>query len=561
MSLPALVTATRRPLLTVLGFSLAINLSLLAPSLFMLQVYDRVLTTRSVETLVLMAVLALTTLVLMGVLEYWRARSLGAIGILVEQQQGEGLLRRMLRGPGREGGAGPEALRDLAVVRAFLGGSGVVALCDAPWTLVYLALIYLFHPSLGLLATVCTVALLGLAWLNERITRPLIGQVGEATRQAARVADGGLRQAEAVVALGMQSTLARRWATLGDAAHRLQLTLGRSASAVNAVTRLTRQLVQVLMLGFGAWLVIHEHATPGIMLAATIVLGRALAPMEQLMAGWKQLVEARGAWQRLRAVLAAPEAAPRTPLPRPRGALAVENVSVQAPGSQRLLLRQVSLKLEPGQVLALVGASGSGKTTLARVLVGVTAPQQGCVRVDGADLDHWDPEARGRWVGYVPQDVSLFDGSIAENIRRMAPDADDGTSVRRAAERARVHDMLLRLPEGYDTPVGEGGTRLSGGQRQRVALARALYGEPSLVVMDEPDAHLDAEGEAQLVETIRQLRADGVTVVVATQRRGVLAAADLVLVMKDGQVDRLLPVQTNETVAPLPHRHNAAPAA
>jgi PrtD family type I secretion system ABC transporter len=541
------------PLRTVLLFSLAVNLALLAPSIFMLQVFDRVLSTRSVETLVVLSVIAVVTLGLMGVLEFFRARALTGIGVMLEQDHGPRILAQLMRSAARQGGRSYlDGMRDLATVRAFLGGPGVLAFCDAPWTLIYLLLIYLFHPALGVLATIFTVLLVLLAWFNERATRTTIGRLTDSSRQAGRLVDGALRNAEVVTALGMQTAMTGRWRAQTHRSHHLQLDLSRSAGAINALSRVTRQLVQVAMLGYGAYLVIHDHATPGVMLAATIILARAMAPVELLIGSWKSLVEARAALGRLQGVLNAPTVgAVGTELPRPQVQLTVEGLTFTPPGSDRALLRGVSLQAEPGQVLAVIGPSGSGKTTLARLLAGVTLPSSGAVRLDGADMRNWDPVRLGSWVGYVPQDVELFDGSVSENIARMGD--IDSAAVLLAAQHGQVHELLLRLPQGYDTPVGDAGNRLSGGQRQRVALARALYGQPALVVMDEPDASLDAEGEQALLETIRGLRARSVTVVVITQRRAVLAVADRVVVMKDGMIERIANVETS------PQRGGALP--
>ncbi|HKX94515.1 MAG TPA: type I secretion system permease/ATPase [Methylibium sp.] len=538
----SLLDDLKSPLRTVLGFSLVINLALLAPSLFMLQVFDRVLSTGSVETLVMMALIAGSALALMGVLDYCRGRALAAIGIRIEQDHGPRLLEQMLTASARGGGRDYlDGMRDLAAVRAFLGGAGVVALCDAPWTVIYLLLIYLFDTSLGVLATLCTAFLLLLAWLNERATRGGIAQLHDASREAGRFVDDALRHAEVVTALGMPGAVAGRWERQNRRAHGLQLEISRLGGRVTSLSRVSRQLIQVLMLGAGAYLVIHEGATPGVMLATTIILARALAPVEMLIGGWKGLVDARAAVKRLREVLERrPEGLVLTELPRPDGRLAVEAVTFTPPGSERPLLKGVSLQAAPGQLLAVVGASGSGKTTLARLLVGVTQPGTGAVRLDGADIRGWAPGRLGAWIGYLPQDVGLFDGSIAENIARLGP--IDSEAVLCAAQQAHAHEMILRLPEGYETRVGAAGARLSGGQRQRVALARALYGDPALVVLDEPDASLDAEGEQALLDALRGLKARGRTVVVISQRRAVLSVADSVIVMKDGLIDRIASV-------------------
>ena len=427
----------RSPLRTVLGFSLVINLALLAPSIFMLQVFDRVLATQSVETLVVMALIAGATLALMGLLDYQRGRALGAIGVLIEQRHGPRLLKQLLTASARSGGrAYLDGMRDLASVRGFLAGSGIVALCDAPWTLVYLVLIYLFHPALGLMATASVVYLVLLAWVNERITRDTIAKLQDGSRQAARFVEDALRNAEVVTALGMPGAVTRRWNELIGRNHALQVDIGRLGGLVGSLSRTSRQLVQIAMLGFGAFLVIHEGATPGVMLATTIILARALAPVEQLIGGWKGLVEARASLRRLREALARPtEGAVGTELPRPTGRLSVEGVVYTPPGAERPLLRGVSLQAAPGTVLAVVGPSGSGKTTLVRLLVGVTQPAAGAVRLDGADLRGWDPGRLGAWIGYLPQDVELFAGTVAENIshRRQRGAAGPGGLRRRAA--------------------------------------------------------------------------------------------------------------------------------
>jgi PrtD family type I secretion system ABC transporter len=542
--------AELRPLLrTVLGFSLVINLCMLAPSIFMLQVFDRVLSTGSVETLVMIGLIVVSMLLLMGWLDALRSRLVVAAGVQLEQAQGPRLLRASMQAaaqtPVRDPAGG---MRDLSVVRGFLGSPGMLALCDAPWTPVYLAVIFLFHPVLGLLATGSAVFLLLLAVLNDRLSRSAIVRAGDAARSSSTFVDQALRRAEAVTALGMAGAVATRWSRLGRSARLAQLDVARLAGGVGALSKMARQMIQVLMLGTGAWLVIGGHATAGVILAATIVLTRALAPVDQLIGAWKGLVDARRAWARLRERLDAPDAPPvRTELPRPRGALSLEQVGYAPPGAERPIVDGASLSLAPGQVLALVGPSGSGKTTLARLMVGVLSPLRGHVRLDGADLRDWEHERLGGWIGYLPQDTGLFDATVGENIARLGP--MDSDAVLAAARRAGAHEMILRLPQGYDTAVGDGGRRLSGGQRQRVALARALYGDPALVVLDEPDAHLDAQGEQALLEVVRGLAADGVTVVVVTQRRALLAVADRVAVVKDGAIDRVADVQSARPAA------------
>jgi PrtD family type I secretion system ABC transporter len=542
MNIP-LLQDLKAPLRTVLGFSLVINLALLAPSIFMLQVFDRVLSTRSVETLVVMALIAGATLALMGVLDFYRARALAAIGVLIEQKHGPRLLRQLLTASARGGGRNYlDGMRDLAAVRGFLAGPGVLALCDAPWTIVYLVLIFLFDTTLGVLATLCTLFLLALAWLNERVTRDVLSRLHDGARSSARFVDNALRNAEVVTALGMPDAVSRRWTVLNDRSHALQLETSRTGGRIGSISRVARQGIQVLMLGVGAYLVIHSGATAGVMLATTIILARALAPVEQLIGGWKSFVDARAAFGRLRDLLQRPpEGEVSTALPRPQGRITVEQLVYTPPGADRALLRGVSFQLEPAQILAIVGPSGAGKTTLARLLAGVTQANGGTVRYDGADIRGWDPVRLGQWVGYVPQTVALFEGTIAENIARLGP--VDSEAVLGAARLAQAHEMILRLPGGYETPVGEDGGRLSGGQRQRIALARAMYGDPAVLVLDEPDASLDAEGEQALLEALRNLKKRGCTIICVSQRRAVLSVADAVLVMKDGLVDRFAHVE------------------
>jgi len=555
----SLIADLKPVLRTVLGFSLVINLCLLAPSIFMLQVFDRVLSTGSFETLVMIGLIVASMLLLMGWLDGLRSRLVVAAGVQLEQAQGPRLLRASMQAaaqaPTRDPAAG---MRELSVVRGFLGSPGMLALCDAPWTPIYLAVIFLFHPVLGLLATGSAVFLLLLAMLNDRLSHSAIVRAGDAARESSTFVDQALRRAEAVTALGMVGAVATRWSRLGRGARLAQLDVARLAGGVGALSKMARQMIQVLMLGTGAWLVIGGHATAGVILAATIVLTRALAPVDQIIGAWKGLVDARRAWARLRERLGGTDApAARTELPRPRGALSLEQVCYAPDGAEHALVDGASLTLGPGQVLALVGPSGSGKTTLARLMVGVLSPQRGHVRLDGADLRDWDGERLGAWIGYLPQDTGLFDATVGENIARLG--SMDSDAVLAAARRAGAHEMILRLAQGYDTPVGDGGRRLSGGQRQRVALARALYGDPALVVLDEPDAHLDAQGEQALLEVVRALAGDGVTVVVVTQRRALLAVADRVAVMKDGMIDRVADVQsTRPSVAEAPGPHGSA---
>jgi PrtD family type I secretion system ABC transporter len=372
-----------------------------------------------------------------------------------------------------------------------------------------------------------------IAIMNERMTRRPLQQVQEEARRSGRFVDAASRNAELVSALGMLPAVTRRWAELNDRMLSTQIEASGLGGTFSAMTKLTRQIIQTAMLATGAYLVIREHASSGIMLAATIILGRALAPVEMLVAGWRQLVEVRGAWARLDELLANnPPAAAGTELPAPKGALRVEQVVFGLPGAQRPIVRGIAFALQPGESLGVIGPTAAGKSTLARLIVGVWRPLAGSVRLDGADVSAWPREQLGAYVGYLPQHVELFAGTVAENIARLGE--PDAPAVIRAAQRAHVHELILRLPKGYDTEVGESGGAVSPGQRQRIALARALYGEPRLVVLDEPNGNLDVDGDHALIQSMQRLRQDGVTVIVIAHRPSLLAGVDKLLVLKDG---------------------------
>jgi len=518
-------------------FSFAINLLLLVPALYMLQVFDRVLSGRSEETLVMLSVGAVLALAMMAALDVLRARLLAACGLALDRWLGPGVLQGLLEQTARLGGAEHlNGLRDVGTLRSFLVGAGVIALFDAPWLPLFLLLIALFHPLLGVVALVGAVVMLVLAVLNERMTREPLEKVLAAGRRAGRFVDASAANAETVGALGMQRAVTQRWQALNEGALREQSAASSLGSTFSGLTKFTRQFIQMAMLAAGAWLVIAQHLSAGVMIACTIILGRALAPVEMLVAGWRNLVEVRGAWQRLQKLFAANPPAPAgTELPAPRGALAAEKLVYAFPGAERPTLRGVSFALQAGESLGIIGPSAAGKSTLARLLVGVWKPVSGAVRLDGADVATWPREQLGAHLGYVPQVVGLFAGTVADNIARLGE--PDGAAVIRAAQRAHAHEMILRLPRGYDTEIGEGGVALSPGQRQRVALARALYGEPRLVVLDEPNANLDAEGDEALVLAMRDLKQAGVTVVAIAHRPSLLGGMDKLLVLKDGAVE------------------------
>jgi PrtD family type I secretion system ABC transporter len=531
-----------RPFFLYAGFfSLFINLLLLVPALYMLQVFDRVIPSRSDETLVVLTVGALVALLVMMVLDLLRARLLASAGVALDSKLGPRVLSGLLSTARKPGSSEyVHGLRDVNTLRTFLTGTGIFALFDAPWLPVYLIVIALFHPLLGAVALTGALLLLGLAYVNEKLTRKGLEDLQAEGRKAGRFIDQTVRNAEVVNALGMVGGVTRKWEALNRGVLGHQVRASQLGGAVSGLTKFMRQFVQVAMLGAGAWLVIDLHVTAGVMMAATILLGRALAPVETAIAGWKSLVDARSAYRRLSQLLAEnPLEAPATELPAPRGDLSVEKVVFAIRGQDKAILRGVSFQLAAGESLGIIGPSASGKSTLARVVTGVWKPQGGVVRLDGADVSAWPREHLGPHVGYLPQDVEIFAGTVAENIARMGE--VDSEAVIRAATRANAHEMILRLPRGYDTEVGESGGVLSGGQRQRLALARALYGNPRLVVLDEPNANLDGEGEEALMRTMRDLKAEGVTLLVVSHRPSLLAGIDKVLVMREGLVEMFGP--------------------
>jgi PrtD family type I secretion system ABC transporter len=522
-------------------FSFFINLALLVPALYMLQVFDRVITSRSNETLVMLTIAAAFALMVMAALDLLRARLLAAAAIALDMKLGPQVLDGLLANAAKLGGTEyVYGLRDVNILRTFLTGSGIFSIFDAPWLPFYIFVIFMFHPVLGIAALVSALMLLSLGVLNERLSRAPLEKMQASSRKAARYIDTSLRNADVVSALGMLKGVTGQWERLNRDVMRQQIATSKVAGSISGLTKFVRQFVQTAMLGIGAYLVIDQHVTPGVMIASTIILSRALAPVEMVIAGWKSLVDARGAYARLDKLLNARAAAlDVTELPAPRGQLAAERVVFAARGSDKAILKGVSFQLAAGEAMGLIGPSASGKSTLARLLIGVWKPNSGVVRLDGADVSAWPRERLGAHIGYLPQDVELFSGSVSENIARLGPVDADGVIA--AAQRANAHDMILRLHNGYDTQIGEGGAGLSGGQRQRIALARALYGEPRLVVLDEPNANLDAEGETALMKALAGMRELGVTLIIVTHRPSLLASVDKVLVLREGAVEMFGP--------------------
>jgi ATP-binding cassette, subfamily C, type I secretion system permease/ATPase len=537
------VAQLRRFVLLAGAASLLLNLALLMPSIYMMQVFDRVFSSRSVETLAMLSVLAFLALVLGYCMDVVRARALGWSGRALDRRLSPAALASVLReAAGMAGRANTDVLRDIAQLRAFLSGTGVQALFDAPWLPIYVLVICLMHPLLGLAAALGACTLVALAILNERLMRGRAERSLRCSRDTTRHAEALTRNAEVIIGMGMTRAAVGSWEARHDQLLDAQAQLGSASSRLSAAARSTRQGLQIVMLALGAWLVIDTHASPGIMVAATILLGRALQPVEQLIGGWKVLVEARGAWQRLSERPATQTTQSALELPAPNGRVEVERIIFSPAPLRPPLIKGVAFTLEAGESLGVIGPSASGKTTLIRLILGIWKPQAGVIRLDGADIARWDRDALGQHIGYLPQDVELFGGTVAENISRLGP--VDSEQVVAAARLAHAHEMILRLPDGYETQIGEAGAILSGGQRQRIAFARALYGAPRLVVLDEPNANLDAQGEAALAAALGELKARGVTTIMVGHRPALMSQLDKLAVLKDGALEAFGPAAT-----------------
>jgi PrtD family type I secretion system ABC transporter len=530
-----------RPFVVIAGTaSLLLNVALLMPALYMMQVFDRVFTSSSVETLLMLTLLTSLALALSYFLDTVRARSLGWAGRALERRLAPFALAMALRRASAPAGrADTDTLRDIAQLRSFLGGSGILALFDAPWLPIYLLVITLMHPVLGLVSAIGAGVLAALGAITEKLTRQPSESALRTGRAASRHADLLARNAETIVGMGMTPAAIAGWQLRQQDVLQAQSELASVSSSLSASARVARQALQVITLGTGAWLVIATQASPGIMIAATILLGRALQPVEHLITGWKTLIDARSAWQRLEERATDASESAQLQLPAPSGRLDVQRISFGAVPGRPALIKGVTFTLEPGESLGIVGPSASGKTTLVRLLLGLWKPQVGVVRLDGADIARWDRDALGPHVGYVPQAVELVAGTVAENIARLGE--VDSASVVKAAQLAQAHEMILRLPQGYDTQVGEGGAGLSGGQRQRIALARALYGAPGLVVLDEPNASLDAKGALALRAALASLKALRATVVMVTHDASLVAQLDKLALLKDGVLEAFGP--------------------
>jgi ATP-binding cassette subfamily C protein EexD len=518
-------------------FSLFINFLMLVPALYMLQLYDRVITSGSESTLLMLTIIVVALFVTMGLLEWVRSQILvrvsAKIETLVQQRLYSATFKQALYSGGGQTSSQP--LDDLTGLRQFLTGNGLFAFFDAPWMPIYILVMFIFHQWYGWMAVATVIILSVLAILNEKLTKGLLKEANEMAIASRGLVNKNLRNAEVVDSMGMLNGLKARWLEKVNQVLFLQSKASTKAGAITALSKTIRIMAQSLVLGLGAYLVLEQQITPGLMIAGSILLGRALAPIDLMIGSWKGFIAARGQYARLNTILKQiPDDKEKMALPAPSGKLSVENVLVSSPGSRAPIVKGVSFSLEPGELLGIIGPSAAGKSSLARAILGIWPTLSGKVRLDGVDIFEWNRNELGPYIGYLPQDIELFDGTISENIARFGE--IDAEKIIDAAKIADVHEMILKLPKGYDTVIDSTGGLLSGGQRQRIGLARAVYGEPKFILLDEPNSNLDDQGELALAKALQQLKSKQVTVVVITHRTGVLNLLDKLLILKDGNV-------------------------
>lgn len=533
--LQSVLSACKGSFLAVGFFSLFVNFLMLVPSFYMLQVYDRVIASGSESTLLMLTLILVLLMTTMGMLEWVRSRIMVRASTRIDTLLGARLydasFKQALFSGGMQSSAQP--LSDLTNLRQFLTGNGLFAFFDAPWLPIYLAVMFLFHPLFGFFGVACAVVLIALAFANERLTNAPLLEANKQNIVATNFTAKNLRNAEVVAAMGMLGNLRNRWQAMNNRVLSLQSQASDRAGNVTAFSKTFRLLVQSLILAVGAWLVLEQEISAGLMIAGSILLGRALAPIDQMIGVWKGFSMARSQYARLKELLEQVSAEPeRMSLPAPKGEVTVEGLVVVPPNSKLPVLRGLNFRVAAGASVGIIGPSGSGKSTLARALLGIWPAAQGKVRLDGADVFAWNNEELGPHVGYLPQDVELFEGTISENIARFG--SVDPAAVVEAAKLAGVHELILRLPEGYDTVISASAGVLSGGQRQRIGLARAVYGNPKLIVLDEPNSNLDDMGERALAATLNTLKNHGATVFVITHRSSALASMDNLLALREG---------------------------
>jgi ATP-binding cassette subfamily C protein EexD len=528
--------ACKRGFLSAGFLSLFINILMLVPAIYMLQVYDRALGSRSVETLAMLTIVLVAMFASLALMQIARSGILVRVGNqldhLLNQKLFASMFKQSVSEPGRQTA---QPISDMTSLRQFLTGQGLFAFFDGPWLPIYIAVLFMFHLWYGVFAIIAVLILAALAYANEKATNDLLSEAGQRNVQSSQYANSAVRNAEVVAAMGMETGLRKKWLERHLSFLSSQSEASDRAAVLTNISKSLRMLFQSLILGLGGYLAIIQEITPGMLIAGSILLGRALAPLDLLIGSWKGFASARQAYDRLNKLFTLyPTQEPGMPLPAPEGKLSAEGVFVIPPGGATPALRGVNFALDKGDMLAVVGPSAAGKSTLARSLLGVWPLSNGKVRLDGADVHRWNKAELGPYIGYLPQDIELFDGTISENISRFGE--VDSYKVVEAAKLAGVHELILRLPQGYDTVISSSGGALSGGQRQRIGLARAVYGDPRLVVLDEPNSNLDDQGEAALLDTLESLRERQVTVVLISHRKPILKLVNKMMVLSDGQV-------------------------
>lgn len=525
------IAVCKKVFIYAMTFSMFINILQLTFSIYMLQVYDRVLTSYNISTLVVITIAAVVALITLAILEWIRSRLLIRVGVEFEKKLSFSILDAELRmASALQKLPDKGEIRDVQVLRSFLGSNAVFAFFDIPWMPIYFILIFVLHPALGVVAVVGGLLVLSFGILTQKIAAPKLKEANDFNRRAAVLLASATRNAAAIKAMGMIGSIGSRWHDLNARVIRLQTRASRRVGLLHSVSKSIRIGLQVVIYAVGAYLAITHQSSAGVMIASSIIMGRALAPIDQAMASYKQSLEARAAYKKINATLDGQGIKEKMALPAPSGEIRAESLSFAL--ESNIILQDISFRLKPGTALAIIGPSASGKSTLCKLLLGVWPVSGGTIRLDGADIASWDSEKLGFYLGYLPQDVDLFAGTVAENIARMGKVAPE--RVVKAAQLAGVHDLILRLPGGYDTPIGDYGQGLSGGQRQRIGLARALYGDPQVVILDEPNSNLDEEGEARLMQCLLRLKRDGKTVVLVAHKPSVLAAMDEILVLQQG---------------------------
>jgi len=536
-SLKKALKACRESFISVGFFSFFINALMLVPTFYMLQVYGRVITSGSLTTLAMLTLIMTALVLTLGSLEWIRSRIMVRVStrldVLLSRQVYRASFKRALDSGGMDASA--QSLNDLTGLRQFLSGNGLFAFFDAPWLPIYIAVMFLFHPWFGWVATGSALLLLALAVLNERLTGPALAQANKEHIGATLQTTKNLRNAEVIESMGMLETLMDRWGRRQRNVLLLQSLASDRGAIISTLSRTFRLLVQSLVLGLGAYLAVDHQVGAGLVFAGSILLGRALAPIDLIIGSWKGFIAARSQYGRLNDVLDKLQAQPeRMSLPAPQGHVQVENLVVAAPGSRTPIIKNISFSAPAGCTVGIIGPSAAGKSTLARALIGVWPPQHGVVRLDGADISAWDKQELGPYIGYLPQDIELFEGTVGENIARFAE--VDSAKVILAAMTAGVHEMILLLPDGYDTVIGSEGIMLSAGQRQRIGLARALYGSPRLIILDEPNSNLDDVGDRALAGAVQQLKLTGATLFVITHRTNIVSQLDRLMVLNAGVI-------------------------